>query len=54
VDKVLVMEHGRTLESGARVALASDPGSRLAALLRAGLEQIDGISEPQDLQAVLA
>jgi ABC-type multidrug transport system fused ATPase/permease subunit len=37
-DTVLVLEGGRVAEWGPRAALAADPGSRLAALLRTGLE----------------
>ncbi|HVG98626.1 MAG TPA: iron ABC transporter permease, partial [Chloroflexota bacterium] len=37
-DTVLVLEGGRVLERGPRAALAADPGSRLSALLRAGLD----------------
>jgi ABC-type multidrug transport system fused ATPase/permease subunit len=37
-DEVMILEHGRVAEYGRREALARDPGSRLAALLRAGLE----------------
>ena len=39
VDRILVLEEGRTVEHGPREALAADPGSRFAALLRAGLEE---------------
>ena len=35
-DRVMVLEEGRIVELGPRAALAADPGSRLAALLRAG------------------
>jgi ATP-binding cassette, subfamily B, bacterial len=41
VDNVLILEHGHTVEYGARAALAADPGSRLYGLLRAGLEHMD-------------
>jgi len=37
VDDVLVLEGGRVVEHGAREALAADPTSRFAGLLRAGL-----------------
>jgi ABC-type multidrug transport system fused ATPase/permease subunit len=37
VDDVLVLEAGRVVEHGERVALASDPNSRFAGLLRTGL-----------------
>ena len=39
VDRVLVMEDGRVAEEGSRAALAADPSSRFARLLRAGLEE---------------
>ena len=45
VDQVLILEHGRTVESGRRATLAADPGSRLATLLRAGLEHADQLPE---------
>lgn len=35
-DRVMVIEHGRIAELGERAALAADPASRYAALLRAG------------------
>ena len=38
VDKVLILEHGRTVELGTRTALAADRESRLAALLQTALE----------------
>ncbi len=37
VDSILVLEDGRIVEHGLRVALAGDPASRFAQLLRAGL-----------------
>ncbi len=37
VDEILILEDGRVLEYGQRAALQSDPGSRFARLLRAGL-----------------
>ena len=37
-DEILILEEGRLREYGSRVALASDPGSRFAELLQAGLE----------------
>ena len=37
VDSVVVLEEGRIVEHGPRAALASDPASRFAALLRVGL-----------------
>ena len=38
-DDVCVVEDGRVVEHGPRAALAADPGSRFAALLRAGLAE---------------
>ena len=52
VDKVLILEHGRTVELGARDTLVADPSSRLSDLLRAGLERVDG--EPARAEAVPA
>ena len=37
-DVILVLEGGRVVEEGARAALAADPASRFAGLLRVGLE----------------
>jgi ATP-binding cassette subfamily B protein len=42
-DRILLMEDGRVVEDGPRAALASDPGSRFARLLRAGLEAPGGV-----------
>jgi ATP-binding cassette subfamily B protein len=39
VDRIMILEAGRIVEEGARPALAADPGSRFASLLRAGLEE---------------
>ncbi len=39
-DEVLILDNGRVLEYGPRAALASDPNSRLAHLLRVGLEEV--------------
>lgn len=39
-DEVLILDAGRVVEHGAREALAGDPGSRFAGLLRTGLEQV--------------
>jgi ATP-binding cassette subfamily B protein len=39
VDEIIILEHGRIAEHGARAALAADPASRFAGLLRAGLEE---------------
>jgi ATP-binding cassette subfamily B protein len=38
-DDILIMEAGRVVEYGPRVALAADPNSRFAALLRTGMEE---------------
>lgn len=38
VDRIMILEAGRIVEQGPRAALAADPGSRFAGLLRAGLE----------------
>jgi ATP-binding cassette, subfamily B, bacterial len=37
VDRIMVLEAGRVVEQGPRAALAADPASRFAGLLRAGL-----------------
>ena len=39
VDEVLILEQGRVVEYGERRSLSADPGSRLSALLRTGLEE---------------
>lgn len=39
-DKILILEDGRVVEAGARAALAADPSSRFAGLLRTGLEEV--------------
>jgi len=39
-DEVLILEDGAVLEHGARSALAADPASRFASLLRTGLEEV--------------
>ena len=39
-DEILMLEDGRVAEYGSRAALASDPGSRFAQLLRIGLEPV--------------
>jgi len=39
-DRILILEHGRIAEEGPRAELAADPSSRLAALLRAGFEEV--------------
>lgn len=39
-DDILVLEGGRICEHGPRVALAADPGSRFAALLQLGKEEV--------------
>jgi ATP-binding cassette subfamily B protein len=40
VDEVLILEDGRIVEAGARAALATDPTSRFAALLRGDTEEV--------------
>jgi ABC-type multidrug transport system fused ATPase/permease subunit len=39
-DSILILEDGEVAEHGAREALAADPSSRLAALLRAGAQEV--------------
>jgi len=39
-DEVLVLDGGRVVEHGDRVALATDPGSRFGRLLRTGLAEV--------------
>ena len=39
-DEILILEDGAVLEQGARSALAADPTSRFASLLRTGLEEV--------------
>jgi ATP-binding cassette subfamily B protein len=39
-DEVLILDEGRVVEYGSRVALAGDPSSRFAQLLHAGLDQV--------------
>jgi ATP-binding cassette subfamily B protein len=39
-DRILILEEGRIVEQGPRAALAQDPSSRFAELLRTGLEQV--------------
>jgi len=39
-DQIAILDQGRVVESGARVALAADPSSRFHELLRLGLEQV--------------
>ncbi|RLT42759.1 MAG: ABC transporter ATP-binding protein, partial [Chloroflexi bacterium] len=38
-DEILILENGRLVEHGERLALAGDPGSRFAHLLRTGLQE---------------
>jgi ATP-binding cassette subfamily B protein len=40
VDQIMILEEGRIVEAGDRAALAADPASRFAALLRTGLEEV--------------
>jgi ABC-type multidrug transport system fused ATPase/permease subunit len=39
-DEILILDDGAILEHGPRAALAADPASRFAALLRTGLEEV--------------
>jgi ATP-binding cassette subfamily B protein len=39
VDRIMILDQGRIVEQGPRAALAADPGSRFAQLLRTGLEE---------------
>jgi ATP-binding cassette subfamily B protein len=39
-DDVVILEDGRVVEFGERVALAADPSSRFARLLRTGMEEV--------------
>jgi ABC-type multidrug transport system fused ATPase/permease subunit len=39
-DDILILEEGRVREHGARAALAADPDSRFAHLLRTGMEEV--------------
>ena len=39
-DEILILEEGRILEHGARAALAGDPESHFARLLRTGMEEV--------------
>jgi ATP-binding cassette subfamily B protein len=39
-DEILILDGGRVVEHGPRAALADDPSSRFAQLLRTGLEQV--------------
>lgn len=39
-DRILILEGGRKVEEGEREALAADPDSRFASLLRTGLEEV--------------
>jgi ATP-binding cassette subfamily B protein len=39
-DEVLILDEGRVVEYGSRIALAGDPSSRFAQLLHAGLDQV--------------
>ncbi len=40
VDDVMIMDGGRVVENGPRQALASDPDSRYASLLRTGMKEV--------------
>jgi ABC-type multidrug transport system fused ATPase/permease subunit len=48
-DEVLVLDGGRVVEHGDRVALAADPTSRFAGLLRTGLAEPTGLGGPTGL-----
>jgi ABC-type multidrug transport system fused ATPase/permease subunit len=39
-DDILILERGRVVEHGPREALAGDPESRFATLLRTGMEEL--------------
>jgi ATP-binding cassette subfamily B protein len=39
-DRIVILEQGRIVESGPRLKLASDPGSRFSQMLAAGLEEV--------------
>jgi len=39
-DEIAIVEEGRVVERGPRAALAADPASRFAALIRTGLEEV--------------
>ncbi len=39
-DEIMILDAGRTIEQGSRAALAADPASRFASLLRTGLEEV--------------
>jgi len=39
-DDIMILEHGRIVEYGPRIALASDPHSRFYRLLQTGLEEV--------------
>jgi ABC-type multidrug transport system fused ATPase/permease subunit len=41
VDDILIIEDGRVIEYGPRVALMNDPGSHFTGLLRTGLEEVE-------------
>lgn len=51
-DMILTLGDGRVLEYGPREELANTPGSRFAALLRAGLERTDDDGETDDEEAL--
>ena len=39
LDRIMIIQDGRVQEQGPREALAADPSSRFAGLLRTGLEE---------------
>jgi len=50
-DVIMVLEHGRVIEYGARVALAGDPTSHFARLLRTGLDEALSSDEVRSQEA---
>jgi ATP-binding cassette subfamily B protein len=39
-DQILILENGRIVEQGDRIALVANPDSRFAHLLRTGMEEV--------------
>jgi len=39
-DEIMILDGGRVIEYGPRAALAADPASRFASLLRTGMEEV--------------
>jgi ATP-binding cassette subfamily B protein len=48
-DEIMVLENGRVIEHGDRAALAADPYSRFATLLRTGLDEEEPAGPADDL-----